>query len=59
MHQCAHPPYLVVSLSGINYINYVTCIQIHLIPQFGLNAALVSLCVIAVDRVLSVLLPTQ
>jgi hypothetical protein len=57
LHQSSHIFFLVITVSGINFINYSTtlCFQLHSI--FGLTAAQTTMASTAVDRLLSVLFP--
>ncbi|KAI1697869.1 serpentine type 7TM GPCR chemoreceptor srsx domain-containing protein [Ditylenchus destructor] len=59
LHQTGHLVALYVALSGINFIPYLMSMNFQIQAMFGLHAAQIALMAIALDRLLSVLLPVM
>nr|CAD2197430.1 unnamed protein product [Meloidogyne enterolobii] len=59
LHQSSHFLFFVITVSGINFINYSTALQFQLHSIFGVTAAQTSMASTAADRLLSVLFPLK
>uniref|UniRef100_A0A1I8BGY3 G_PROTEIN_RECEP_F1_2 domain-containing protein n=1 Tax=Meloidogyne hapla TaxID=6305 RepID=A0A1I8BGY3_MELHA len=59
LHQSGHFLFLVISVSGINFINYSTALIFQLHSIFGLTAAQTAMLSTAADRLLCVLFPIK
>ncbi|KAH7702198.1 hypothetical protein AAVH_30654, partial [Aphelenchoides avenae] len=59
IHQTAHIPFLYSVVSGRNFIDLPTCVEVLTVPFTGLNVGLLMTLFVGCDRLFSVLLPTR
>ncbi|KAF7632662.1 G_PROTEIN_RECEP_F1_2 domain-containing protein [Meloidogyne graminicola] len=59
LHQTGHLFFLVITASGINFINYSTALNFQIYSIFGVTAAQTTMCSTAADRLFSVLFPIK
>ncbi|KAI6184896.1 CRE-SRSX-29 protein [Aphelenchoides bicaudatus] len=58
-HQTAHWIYLYVSITGINFIPFSTCLYFNTIPQTGVTLSILGTFYVGIDRLIGVLFPTR
>src|SRR4051794_8251167 len=59
LHQIGHPIFLVIALSGVNFIDFLFCIRLTLLSNFGINGGVMAMALTALDRLLSVIIPLR
>ncbi|KAI6190797.1 G-PROTEIN-RECEP-F1-2 domain-containing protein [Aphelenchoides bicaudatus] len=59
LHQSAHWPYLIVTVSGLNFIPYQTCLYAQSIPQLGISFSIIMCLFVGIDRLIGVSMPTR
>ncbi|KAF7632663.1 hypothetical protein Mgra_00007967 [Meloidogyne graminicola] len=59
LHQTGHLFFLIITASGINFINYSTALYFQIHAVFGATAAQTTMCSTAADRLFSVLFPIK
>jgi hypothetical protein len=55
LHQLGHFPFLLIVCTGINFVDIQTALWIESAPLVGMNAALMAMTCVALDRLMAVL----
>ena len=57
LHQSAHIVQLIIAVSGIDFIDLITAVELQFCAIFGMNVVNVTMALTAIDRLIAVLAP--